>query len=533
MNKDFSDSFNPILIKELTQGMRTKSFTLVFLLTQLAMLFVTLYLVGAKGYSGSRQEATVFFWLAIAVPFLLLIPSFALESINSEVKIKTMEMLYLSRLSASRIVVGKFVSQLVQTLLLAVTILPYIIMRYFSGGINPTQEVIAFGLLLLSSLVLTALSVASSSFSVTYPKTQRARMAIVVVINIFALWMGVMTIAGFMFGHLSSLDIGMIDLLAILLMAPCVIYQILSLGISQVAPEAENNLVLKRLNVFLILAIYLAFRPFSEIFIMLMPMLFCFLLSAAEGIFMDDVDHNSTYRPVFKRKSIALMVAPNRYGSIIWTNFCLIIIILMSSLEIYADDVGAYSFNLLTAPAVAVLLFFITINFAKLRLMQVPMSFLAVGFLPIGLFCCMVFHEYIMDLSFSDDLTKISFIIFLNFFIPYGLSFFIAKLRKSHFKAKYFGISFVVIFFLGLGSLIVKDTMGIRIYKSVLLFPFELFPGLVDRRNAPLTGGAIVYFQALLVIFPIFFALIDSARVFGKKCDQFKEKEERKESLEA
>ena len=87
MKKDFSDRFNPILIKELTQGMRAKSFLIVFFLTQLAMLFVTLGTFGSTTHSD-----IVRFWLFIAVPFLLVRPMLAISSINEEVKGNTIEM---------------------------------------------------------------------------------------------------------------------------------------------------------------------------------------------------------------------------------------------------------------------------------------------------------------------------------------------------------------------------------------------------------------------------------------------------------
>ena len=401
MKKDFSDKFNPILIKELTQGMRAKSFVLVFLLTQLVMLFVTFLTFGPT----TNSEIGIF-WLYIAVPLLLVKPMLAMGSINAEVKGNTIEMLYLSRLSASKIVTGKYFSQMVKTLLLSVSIFPYIIIRYFAGGIDLIQDIMGFVFLLVANAFLTALSVALSSFSNKYPKTQIVRfilmsfLVLTVMVFILDRWDGFFTNKG--------VNVMLIDFFVILAMMPFVVYQILSVGISQVGPEAENNLALKRLNCFLVLGLHLVLASFCESPITLFPVIFCFFIAAAEGFFIGDTTHKSTYRPVFKRRILGLLLAPNRYGSVLWANFCLLMIFTVIGLENYADKtVGASELVFFAVPLALCILFFITIHLAKISFIMTPMAFLIAFFIPALLFFCV--HFVVTEVADFDKLARYYF----------------------------------------------------------------------------------------------------------------------------
>ena len=153
---DFSDRISPMLVKELRQGMRAKTFIAVFLSLQ---VFLAVMLFSASAASSSDQIGSVisgiiFTFFAIAV--IVVQPMRGTSALSSEVKGNTIDMMVLTRLSAWRIVFGKWVAIVGQSALLFSTIIPYLILRYFFGGMNLFGEMVCMILLFLTSMALTA-----------------------------------------------------------------------------------------------------------------------------------------------------------------------------------------------------------------------------------------------------------------------------------------------------------------------------------------------------------------------------------------
>ena len=503
MIKDRSDKFNPILIKELVQGMRTKSFVGVFIITQVIMLLVTLSLVGQGQFGNNREGSTMMFWAALALPFLLLQPMIAVDSVNSEIRSKTMEMLYLSRLSASRIVLGKYYSQLVQIVLLAVTIFPYIVMRYFAGGINPLQEIVAFIMILLTSALMISFSVASSSFAVKNEKSHRARVTGLMILYIFAFTsiLGGMS-AYFFSGFGGSSSLGFADFLMILFTVPFVIYQVLSLGITQVSPDAENNLVGKRFNCFVILAVYLILRLFSDNPVGLFPVAFCFLISAFEGVFSKDVNHISSYRPAFKYPRVALLFAPNSYASYQWFNFAIMMIVGGGIFEGIVASTGSNELLLVLGPLTLCAAYYVQLQVAKVKSFTGINAFLSVFLIPVILFFLVLLNDIFSDSlgSGSFEFFAAAFGIYLNIFIPYGLAIFIAKWRKEPLAIPHYMACVAVLAICALLTMVIKGVMRVDIDDSVLLFPMEFFAGIVDNsaEEGELYLAVLIYAQLII-----------------------------------
>ena len=139
---DFSDRISPMLVKELRQGLRAKTFIVVFLSLQV-FLAVMLFSAGAASTSdhvGTVISGIIFTFFAIAV--LVVQPLRGTGALSSEVKGNTIDMMVLTRLSAWRIVFGKWVAIVSQSALLLSTIIPYLILRYFFGGMNLLGEMV-------------------------------------------------------------------------------------------------------------------------------------------------------------------------------------------------------------------------------------------------------------------------------------------------------------------------------------------------------------------------------------------------------
>ena len=162
---DFSDRLSPMLVKELRQGMRARGFTLLFLIFQLLLAFIILTAGSFSNAenSGSIASGVIFTMFTIAVIFIQ--PMRGITALSSEITGNTLEMMALTRLSAYRIVVGKWVAIVSQSALLLVTIIPYLILRYFYGGMNLLGEMVFLTLIFLTSMALTAVMVGLSGTS--------------------------------------------------------------------------------------------------------------------------------------------------------------------------------------------------------------------------------------------------------------------------------------------------------------------------------------------------------------------------------
>lgn len=160
---DFSDKLSPMLVKELRQGLRAKTFVIVFLTLQGLLLLVLLSAVAASTQpqrAGGAISGIIFMFFSMAV--LVIQPIRGIGTLHREVQAKTIELMVLTRLSAWKIVLGKWVSIVSQSALILAAIIPYLILRYWFGDMNLFGELMLMLLIFLASAVLTAIIVGIS-----------------------------------------------------------------------------------------------------------------------------------------------------------------------------------------------------------------------------------------------------------------------------------------------------------------------------------------------------------------------------------
>lgn len=126
---DFPDWLGPMTVKELRQGLRSNFFLGIFLLLHLA-LFCWMFpsLLGGD----NRIELDVLFWIMISGS-LGLLSLRGLGAVYLERKKGTLELLQLCVPSLWEILWGKWISLLLQILIVAASLLPYLVIRYFIG----------------------------------------------------------------------------------------------------------------------------------------------------------------------------------------------------------------------------------------------------------------------------------------------------------------------------------------------------------------------------------------------------------------
>jgi hypothetical protein len=247
---DFPDRLSPMLVKELRQGMRTKAFVSVFLALQI-ILGIIILSAGAASSSDSAGDTIsniIFIFFSIAV--IIIQPMRGIASLSSEIKGNTIDMMVLTRLSAWRIVTGKWASIVSQSALLLVTIIPYLILRYFFGGMNLVGEIVFLSVIFLTSATLTAITVGLSASGSVILRSVLPMIALP--IGGFSLLQLLMFSGIGGSGSLSSffsLDTSDSRIAIGIYLATCAYgsFFILSAGTSLIAPYAENHSTPRRL----------------------------------------------------------------------------------------------------------------------------------------------------------------------------------------------------------------------------------------------------------------------------------------------
>lgn len=234
----WGDAVNPIVVKELRQGLRSNVFVGAFLLLQ--MLLLTWMIAVLPSVTVNQNEYwvgfDVWFWIILAIPLAVMVFS-SQGAIHEEIKGKTLELMYLTPLSAWRIVLGKWIAVLAQGVLMLSTVFPYWMLRYYFGGTALDQDVKVLGLILVASAFFAALTVGRSAYGSSSKVVSWIMVGLsVYLLQIFSYSMGSLFSGGMdwrLAGHLVVMLI-----LAGLLS--------LELGAARIAPPAENHTTLKR-----------------------------------------------------------------------------------------------------------------------------------------------------------------------------------------------------------------------------------------------------------------------------------------------
>lgn len=236
--EDFGDWLNPMLVKELRQGLKTKMFVIVFVMVQLTMaLLMGFRLLAQRDPTGTTAGMLDgLFWTTVGAALLGLMPLRALTAISEEEKANTLHLVQLTRLSSTRIVWGKWIALVSQTLLLTVAILPYAVLRYFFGGVDIVGDMSGLLWMFGGSLVATAACLVLS----THPLATRIVLLVLAVPG-FSI---ATSIIGF--GIASGGLSGGPPVLSLIHAAVMTLVFLLSLAASRIAPAAENHALAMR-----------------------------------------------------------------------------------------------------------------------------------------------------------------------------------------------------------------------------------------------------------------------------------------------
>lgn len=166
-----ADRFNPILVKECRQALKSRQFTITFALVLGCCWLWSIYgvmMVGpgvhfSTGSAGLRMFSGYF--AIMAFPLLVVVPHGAFRSLADERDDRTFELLSITALGPRQIIAGKLGSAMVQMLVYLSAITPCLAFTYLLRGIEaPTIMILVvymfFGSLGLSMIALLAATLA-------------------------------------------------------------------------------------------------------------------------------------------------------------------------------------------------------------------------------------------------------------------------------------------------------------------------------------------------------------------------------------
>ncbi len=141
---------NPILVKELRQSLRSRWFEIIFL-----WLCSSLTLITAVGSSiNAPNGTTICFWIAVASTFHILLPFRTILSAHHDRQRGNFELIRVAGITAEKLTNQRITALLFHTLTLASLVLPFVVLRYFLGGIELYSELTYLLLLTLSAPVV-------------------------------------------------------------------------------------------------------------------------------------------------------------------------------------------------------------------------------------------------------------------------------------------------------------------------------------------------------------------------------------------
>lgn len=264
---DFSDKLNPMLVKELRQGLRGISFVILFIALQAFLALILLTTAAGASYqnAGHLLSRIIFFFFSVAI--LIVQPLRGVSALSTEIKGNTIDLLCLTRLSAWRITFGKWVSIVSQSALILTAIVPYLILRYFFGDMRIFSELLLVFSIFLLSAVFTAITVGLSSVSSIIIRV------LLPIIASFYVFGGIWTsFVGGRYSYQTILDLvtlnnGPSTLIYLGFVTACIYatWLCLDLGTSKIAPVSENRATPKRLISLILIGITIAALALAKV----------------------------------------------------------------------------------------------------------------------------------------------------------------------------------------------------------------------------------------------------------------------------
>ena len=163
-----ADRINPIVVKEVRQGLRTRVFWIFFTLMLLACLVISLIAFAtADGVGNDGRNYFFAYYLCLGLVQFFVIPYSAYRSMSREREEETWVLLTLTGIGPHRILRGKMGSFMLQGLIYASAAAPFLLFSYYLNGIDLPTIVITVIAGSVYQLFLTSIAVSAATLAET------------------------------------------------------------------------------------------------------------------------------------------------------------------------------------------------------------------------------------------------------------------------------------------------------------------------------------------------------------------------------
>ena len=153
---------NPILVKETRQALKSRQFTITFMVVLLfcwIVSFVGIAIVGPQIYFAAAGPGMLMaYYTILIVPLTLVVPFTAFRSLASEQEENTFDLLSITTLSSRQIVTGKLASSLLQMVVYLSAVSPCIAFTFLLRGVDALTVAVLLSIAVLASIGLSMVS---------------------------------------------------------------------------------------------------------------------------------------------------------------------------------------------------------------------------------------------------------------------------------------------------------------------------------------------------------------------------------------
>lgn len=162
-----ADRVNPIVVKEVRQGLRTRVFWIFFSLMLVACLGISLvaFAVSDGIADNTGQSAFIAYFVALGCVQFFIIPYVSYRSMSREAEDETWVLLTLTGLGPRRILAGKLASAVLQGTLYASAAAPFLLFSYFLNGIDLPTILVGLAVAMAYQVFLVAVSVSLATLA--------------------------------------------------------------------------------------------------------------------------------------------------------------------------------------------------------------------------------------------------------------------------------------------------------------------------------------------------------------------------------
>jgi len=191
------DRLNPILVKETRQSLKSKQFSLWFVLLLIACWITTIgaiAIIGPSIYYVSAGSLLLYvYYVILALPLAVVVPFSAYRSLSSEHEENTRDLLEVSTLTPRQVINGKLGSAALQVTIYLSALAPCIAFTYLLRGVTLVSIALLLAYAIFASMGMSMIGLLLAA--ITRKKYSQVVMSVVLAGALFGVFAGLLTVA--------------------------------------------------------------------------------------------------------------------------------------------------------------------------------------------------------------------------------------------------------------------------------------------------------------------------------------------------